>query len=374
MNESKIKLANRTELYEQVWSKPMIKLAVEYGLSDNGLRKICKKLKVPMPKAGYWQKIQHGIPINRVPLPDFDGKADVEIKQNDKTEQTQRLDLPAEIASEYLPENKIHVSKALDKPHPFIQSLKKDLNRREKYLQKGMIWSHRGEIHVHVAPESVDRALRILDALIKALEKRGRKVILEKKDETKCSSCVVWEDEILPISIYEKHRVVKKLEKKSPFDSDHDYIPSGVLVLRIGAEYWNERNAWKDTKTKTLEEKLNSFIVGLYEEYKERKDRKLYWENERRKDEEKRVQLEELHRKRQIELEKIQTLEKDASNWHKSQLIRAYIKEKERVFSEEKIGNLSGNEFKNWLNWAKNHADSLDPLRKNVQVEKVEES
>ena len=40
---------NREELYAQVWSEPMIKLAPKYGLSDNGLRKICKKLNIPLP-------------------------------------------------------------------------------------------------------------------------------------------------------------------------------------------------------------------------------------------------------------------------------------------------------------------------------------
>ena len=37
----------REELYEQVWSEAMIRLAPKYGLSDNGLRKICKKLNIP---------------------------------------------------------------------------------------------------------------------------------------------------------------------------------------------------------------------------------------------------------------------------------------------------------------------------------------
>ena len=49
---------NREELYEQVWSEPMIKLAPKYDLSDNGLRKICKKLNVPLPPQGYWVKLQ----------------------------------------------------------------------------------------------------------------------------------------------------------------------------------------------------------------------------------------------------------------------------------------------------------------------------
>lgn len=40
---------SRQELYNLAWSKPMSKLALEYNISDNGLRKICKKFDIPLP-------------------------------------------------------------------------------------------------------------------------------------------------------------------------------------------------------------------------------------------------------------------------------------------------------------------------------------
>ncbi len=42
----------REELYEEVWSVPIVRLAEKYGLSDNGLRKVCKRLDVPVPEGG----------------------------------------------------------------------------------------------------------------------------------------------------------------------------------------------------------------------------------------------------------------------------------------------------------------------------------
>jgi hypothetical protein len=42
----------REELYEQVWSVPIWMLCQQYGLSDNGLRKVCKRLNVPVPQGG----------------------------------------------------------------------------------------------------------------------------------------------------------------------------------------------------------------------------------------------------------------------------------------------------------------------------------
>lgn len=54
------KIFIRKQLYDLVWSKPLTQLAKEYAISDTGLRKICKKHNIPLPKLGYWQKIQHG--------------------------------------------------------------------------------------------------------------------------------------------------------------------------------------------------------------------------------------------------------------------------------------------------------------------------
>ena len=42
----------RQKLYEEVWTTPMSTLAKTYGISDVGLRKVCKKLGVPLPGSG----------------------------------------------------------------------------------------------------------------------------------------------------------------------------------------------------------------------------------------------------------------------------------------------------------------------------------
>ena len=44
----------RQQLYDEVWSEPMTKLAVKYGLSDVGLAKICNRNHIPKPKVGHW--------------------------------------------------------------------------------------------------------------------------------------------------------------------------------------------------------------------------------------------------------------------------------------------------------------------------------
>lgn len=53
-NRSNRVCVGREELHEIVWSLPMTRAAKRFGLSDNGLRKACKKLCVPTPPRGYW--------------------------------------------------------------------------------------------------------------------------------------------------------------------------------------------------------------------------------------------------------------------------------------------------------------------------------
>jgi hypothetical protein len=59
---------NREELYEEVWSTPMQKLAGKYGISDVGLAKVCRKLEIPVPGRGHWAKREAGQEVQKPPL------------------------------------------------------------------------------------------------------------------------------------------------------------------------------------------------------------------------------------------------------------------------------------------------------------------
>lgn len=47
---------SREDLYEQVWAKPMSRLADTYNVSGSYLARVCEALNVPRPPTGYWQK------------------------------------------------------------------------------------------------------------------------------------------------------------------------------------------------------------------------------------------------------------------------------------------------------------------------------
>ncbi|APO52368.1 hypothetical protein ACVILJ_001570 [Bradyrhizobium diazoefficiens] len=58
----------RQELYDLVWTTPVVKLAKEFGLSDVGLRKTCVRYQIPTPPLGYWAKLSFGKPVKQTPL------------------------------------------------------------------------------------------------------------------------------------------------------------------------------------------------------------------------------------------------------------------------------------------------------------------
>src|SRR5688572_487201 len=78
--QAKLTSLSRQELYDQVWQTPVRKLAEQFGVSDVGLAKICKKHGIPRPPVGYWARVAFGKRVKRTPLPDLDDEALEEVR------------------------------------------------------------------------------------------------------------------------------------------------------------------------------------------------------------------------------------------------------------------------------------------------------
>ncbi len=61
----------RKELYDLVWSESLLTLCKKYAISDVGLRKICVRMNIPLPKAGHWMKLQFGKKVRVIPFPEL---------------------------------------------------------------------------------------------------------------------------------------------------------------------------------------------------------------------------------------------------------------------------------------------------------------
>ncbi len=78
--DSDVTTLTRRQLFDRVWETPGSKLASEFGVSDVGLAKICKRHQIPRPPRGYWAKLSHGKRVRRARLPDLDDEALQEIR------------------------------------------------------------------------------------------------------------------------------------------------------------------------------------------------------------------------------------------------------------------------------------------------------
>ncbi len=107
------KQLTRKELYDLVWSKSLTQLAKEYNTSDNGLRKICKKHNISLPKMGHWQKVQFGKKVEVVPLQKVANEKEIQISLDEREAEGKEEHIISKIA---------RISKEIETEYPsFIE-------------------------------------------------------------------------------------------------------------------------------------------------------------------------------------------------------------------------------------------------------------
>ena len=375
---------HRDELYKQVWATPMSRLAKEYGISDKGLAKICKKLNVPVPPRGYWATIRSGIKLKRKPLPKLrKGSPDAHYlnprQNNNRSDNLDGFsDEAVKLIKSILDSPPIKVSDQLDSPHPLVLKTRKNLEKKKTKGHPLISPSAKGCLNINVTPENLQRALRIADAVIKGFAANGFKVARDPEMHSGIYVRILGEK--IYFSINEKVNRIdhvptekEKREQKSRHWYSwerYDYVASGNINLLIDTSSgYKLRKKWADGKTKKVEDKLTDFLVGAVKVADRKIKERIEAEERQRRREEEWRQWEEERRRRQIEAEKIQELESQADSWTKSQKLRKYI----RAVQEKanKLPNYKGLQEKlnEWVAWAERHADRLDPIAHELPFE-----
>lgn len=373
---------DREDLYKRVWTEPVRKLAAQYGISDVGLSKICKKLNVPKPPRGYWAMIASGKQPPQAPLPKLRyGQSSKYVLQVSTAKQQARKESDEArnliIATEKS-ENLITVPKRFADIHPLVAEMREGF-AKEKPGENGLI-RPLGKFYcdMRVAPGNVSRALRILDTVMKELESRDFEIVI-KKDKAPSARFVMFGEE-LEIFIHEKVRrtdhvlteIEKKKQKKGYWYSQPrwDYIPTGKLSIGVNAwGLYDIRKKWSDTKYRIIEDILNEIIIGVIRAADFLRRRSIEREEEQRRREEEYRRKEEERKRIELEKAKLQELENQAYLWAKSEQLRAYI---EAVEESASVRDLDGDDIKQldeWLEWARDHADSLNPIQNGLPFE-----
>jgi hypothetical protein len=359
----------REELYEKVWSEPMSVLSSKFGLSDVGLAKVCRRLRVPRPYRGYWARKAAGQKVHRTPLPKLSPSALESIKAVTIKSRPAPDGTPAESATgpvakqqrfERQDENKIEVAAHLEDPHPLVAQTVVAL-RRAKPDQHGYLTAKQPCLSARVTLDSSDRAMCILDALIKALDARGYSTTVRKNGEVNVTEVHIG-NEAVGISLIEQVNRVERKDAKRKYSwmVEYDWIATGRLTLRID-DGWvhGARQSWSDGKQQKVENCLNGFIVGLVfvaegmrQRTIEREEREREW---REAEERRALEL----RRREEEEARVRALLHTLDRRHTAREVREYV---DAVRTAMGANAEMPEDLSSWLQWAEGYADRIDPL------------
>lgn len=367
----------RQELYEKVWDRPVTTVAREIGLSGTALAKACRRKKVPLPPLGYWAKVRHGKKVKRPSLPDLqEGESEeIEFWVQQKKRIDEHLDsaAKAKIALEQEAGNRIVVEAHYQELHPLVKRTQESL-KTATIDDTGTVQARtKRTLNVKVHPKNIDRATRIWEAVIRALECRGIQVDVrppKKEEEGKWLTIATVMGEDLNISLEEVLEKKDETPRPRPYAWRPEWIPSGRLSMRIDETFARGfRRTWADTNLERLEERLNRFVIGLYRMATAKRVRRLESERRRREREQEERKVEERYQRalkgwedREAERERVVALLSDADNWAKSQRIRAYIQAVKAAAEKGPLEAGPEEDLPEWLRWAEQAADQFDPL------------
>ena len=216
----------RKQLFEIVWSTPISRLAKEYALSDNGIRKLCKRYDIPIPKNGYWSKLKFNKPVKKENLnPIFGGVDKIVITIREEGNAVNIDQKPLTIRTKEIendPKAPLTVPDEIIKPDI--------LTIQTKQYWKGKIsfTSYREDNRIiypiRVEKNNRERALRFMDAFTKLLRYRGHTISKQYSDE-----CVLIDGIFIEIDLREAS---KRVPAKPPY-SGTILEPIGEFILKL---------------------------------------------------------------------------------------------------------------------------------------------
>ncbi|THK35669.1 hypothetical protein EHS39_23905 [Ensifer sp. MPMI2T] len=257
----------RKELYDLVWSTPILKLAEQFGLSDRGLAKICERNQVPVPGRGYWARLEAGQKVTKTPLrkmytPEletvhiggFRQEASpyvafaIEVTKAAKravAEATQRSEATQSKAVETAPETKGVTAKT--KLHPSLREFAAEIRSvvpdRDGTVQLRWVKVHRN---------SIPRAIAFLNTLAIAFEPYGISFCGSGSRVQFADSSAAVDFEITS----PKKRVVKERGGWK----FHKNVYVGRLAFQIYGNAEGIRKNWVDSDGKTIEDCIDSIV------------------------------------------------------------------------------------------------------------------
>jgi hypothetical protein len=397
---------SREDLYELVWSKPMLELAKDFGLSDVALAKRCRKLGIPVPGRGYWARVEAGQTPRQPRLrkredQDRDYSAlTFDVPREKVTESDSAPPALAEHAAVHVKIQNIELPGDVDllRASAVVKRMAVSLKRP---WRKEIIWNrgeHRGPtMRLNVSEPAEDRALRICERLAAAADSLGWKFQTppapeesrrtyrhEPEPEVPKFGVFMVEGEALSLRVDERQRridyVLTESEKAKrrrgvyAYTPRWDYVATGELRVYLSeGDSSYARKTWKDGAKKRVEDDTRAILIAMADEafrIKADREQQRVWEIERRRQQELELQL---SNRRAANTKLVHELEAQAGAWFRAKLLRFYIRAMRREIDDVRLEAKLQDRPVDFIAWAEHYVDQLDPLRKTPHDPDLEE-
>lgn len=372
---------SRVDMFERVWSTPLLQLAREIGVSDVALGKACRRAKIPLPGRGYWAKDPKGrrqpkLPENhdafhetlRFRVLDLDAAEALAASRKSMPRSAAGNDQADDVGQ---PEP-IVVPAALDAPHSLVARTL-ELARKAEVFEGRLVLDRKEALQMRVSADTLDRALRILDTLIKESERRGCSWTVTKEGTT----TVTYEGEPMKVELKERftrreippppppapraRRPAWQATYEPAYYPRHEWVSTGELTFLIDERGGSgARRNWMDAKRTLIEAKLDSILDGLASMaagIRAEREKWAEWKRQRELEEARQAELaREAERIRRLRVRLVDAMRR----WEQAERLRRFtlIVEAHTAHLEESEANAG----KRWLAWARQQADLLDPV------------
>jgi hypothetical protein len=358
----------REELYNAVWTTPMSRLAMDYGISGNGLAKICDREDIPYPPRGYWAKHVVGRAPKETPLPKSSSAHSIIIRPTPLPPPP--IELPPEVKQQAekarASESALAVPESLLRPHAAIASWLTEHEQKKRRARSERDPWRRNLYDPGDFSETDHRKHRILDVLFKAIERHGGKV---KQGERGVLFAEVLGEKV-EFQVREKQkqecRALTDDEKRfrSPGDNGwkKELVPTGWLVFEIKTWQWPSGlpRQWLESEKQPMEgmlpDILATFVAAGPLLVQQRKDREAA-ERERQLADQRRY---EEQRRRKRDANRWRRFRELAQDWHELAAVRDFLAAL-RSMNVTPTAEIDGRSVEEWIAWAEEWLQRADP-------------
>lgn len=361
----------REELYSAVWKTPMSRLAEEYGISGNGLAKICGREDIPYPPRGYWAKHAVGKAQKQPPLPKLDNARPIIIRPTPLP--SPPIELPIEVKQQAdkarASEAELTVPERLLRPHTIIASwLAEHEEQKRRARQERDPWM-RDLYRPSELTETDRRKHRVLDTLFKAIERHDGKV---EQGERRVLFVQILGEEIefqLREKQKQERRSLTENEKRwhSPGGWKQELVPTGQLIFEIKTWQWPAglSRQWIESDKRPMEDMLPDIVATFVAAgpllVQQRKDREAA-ERERQLAEHRRY---EEQRRRKREVNRWRRFKDMAKEWQELATVRDFLTAFQSA-DADRSAIIDERSVADWIAWAEDWLQRADPLADGV--------